>query len=180
MSFERLALPHMQSAYNLARALMSSPTDAEDVVQEAYLNAFKSFASFRGQDVRPWLLAIVRNAAYGMLRARRRAGNVVAIDWPGRDHHEDLPHQVASQEATAEERMIAAIDAAYVWQALAELPAPMREVLVLRELEEMRYQDIADVMSLPMGTVMSRLSRARRELGRAVRRLNEKDERSAV
>lgn len=179
-SFERLALPHMRSAYNLAYALLSSAEDAEDVVQEAYCNAFRAFASFRGQDVKPWLLSIVRNAAYGVLRTRRRAGNVVPIDWSEPDADDGLQQSLVSPEATAEEQLVAAVDGIYVWQALADIPAPLREVLVLREIEELRYQDIADVLSLPIGTVMSRLSRARRELGRALQRLNERDERGAV
>jgi RNA polymerase sigma-70 factor (ECF subfamily) len=167
--FERLALPCMDAAYNLAFWLVRSRTDAEDVVQEAYLRALRSFDTFRGEDMQPWLLAIVRSAAYRWANNRRRADNVISLE-----------EAYAANEPSAEARLIGAAERDYVVRALAELPPAFREVLVLRELEGLPYRDIAAVTGAPIGTVMSRLSRGRGELRKALTRLIEKDEPNAV
>jgi RNA polymerase sigma-70 factor, ECF subfamily len=181
-SFERLALQHLDAAYNLAFWLVRSRPDAEDVVQEAYLRAFRSFGSFRGDDMRPWLLAIVRNAAYRWMGQRRRSGNVVSLEeahvgGPGDEIGEV---QIASEEPSAEERLIGETERGYVLRGLAELPPAFREALVLREIEGLSYRAIAEVTGVPIGTVMSRLSRGRDELRKVLTRMIEKDEQNAV
>jgi RNA polymerase sigma-70 factor, ECF subfamily len=180
--FERLALQHLEAAHNLAYWLVRSRADAEDVVQEAYLRALRSFETFRGEDIRPWLLAIVRNAAYRWLSNRRRAENVISLEQAyvtgaGEDIGEG---QIASEEPGAEERLIGATERDYVLRALAELPPAFREALVLREIEGLSYRDIATTTGVPIGTVMSRLSRGRLELRKVLTRLIEKDESNAM
>jgi RNA polymerase sigma-70 factor (ECF subfamily) len=170
----------MEAAFNLAFWLVRSRTDAEDVVQEAYLRAFRSFDSFRGEDIRPWLLAIVRNSAYRWLSNRRRSGTVVSLEEAFVDGEGEGTNQIATDEPTAEERLIGAAERDYVLRALAELPPAFREVLVLREIEGFSYRDIAEVTGAPIGTVMSRLSRGRGELRKVLTRLIEKDEPNAV
>ena len=150
--FARLALPHLDAAYALARWLVRDRVAAEDVVQEAMLRALSYFASFRGGDARAWLLRIVRNAAYDRL-ARRREEPL----GPG---HDALPDPAADPEA----EFAAGEDRARLHAALATLPVELRECLVLRELEEMSYRDIARITEVPVGTVMSRLFRARQLL----------------
>ena len=180
--FEPLALPCMEAAFNLAFWLVRSRPDAEDIVQEAYLRAFRAFDSFRGDDIRPWLLAIVRNTAYRWLSNRRRSGTVISLEQAfadGGDEGTDA-RQIAANEPTAEERLIGAAERDYVQRALAELPPAFREVLVLREIEGFSYRDIAEVTGAPIGTVMSRLSRGRGELRKVLTRLIEKDEPNAM
>jgi RNA polymerase sigma-70 factor, ECF subfamily len=168
--FEQQALPHLDAAYSLAFWLMRDRADAEDVVQDAYIRALRGFDGFRGdggQTMRPWLLAIVRNVAWRALAKRRRAtNNVVSIEAAyGRDgESESEPMTIASGEASAETRLIEAGDRALLAQALDGLTPLFREALVLREVEEMSYAEIAVVLGVPQGTVMSRLSRARGEL----------------
>jgi len=176
--FEPLAIPCMEAAFNLAFWLVRSRADAEDIVQEAYLRAFRAFEGFRGGDIRPWLLAIVRNTAYRWLSNRRRSGTVVSLEeafaeGSGQD-------DIAADEPTAEERLIGAAERDYVLRALAELPPAFREVLVLREIEALSYRDIAEVTGVPVGTVMSRLSRGRGELRKVLMRLIDKDEPNAM
>ena len=180
--FERLALPYMEAAFNLAFWLLRSRTDAEDVVQEAYLRALRAFDGFRGEDIRPWLLAIVRNCAYRWLSNRRRSGSVVSLEEAFAGSADDGVgvREIAADEPSAEERLIGAAERDYVLRALAELPPAFREVLVLREIEGFSYRDIAEVTGVPIGTVMSRLSRGRSELRKALTRLIEKDEPNAL
>jgi RNA polymerase sigma-70 factor (ECF subfamily) len=180
-NFERTALPHMNAAFNLAFWLVRSHADAEDVVQEAYLRAFRGFHGFAGADVRPWLLAIVRNVAYRFLSNRRRSGNVVSIDEAfDRGSEEAGEAQIASDAPSSEARLIGEADRAMVHSALAELPPIFREVLMLREIEGLAYRQIAEVTGAPIGTVMSRLSRGRGELRKVLMRLMERDEPHAV
>jgi RNA polymerase sigma-70 factor (ECF subfamily) len=151
--FEALALPHLDSAYNLARWLARNDHDASDIVQEAYLRAFESFAGLRGDNARPWLLAIVRNTCFTWLARNRRPDRQLPFE---DDEHADQdswsdPAQCASQ---ADERR--RVDAA-----IERLPSEFREVVVLREIEELSYKEIASVLAVPIGTVMSRLSRGR-------------------
>jgi RNA polymerase sigma-70 factor (ECF subfamily) len=164
--FEQVMLPHLDAAYNLARWLVRDPSIAEDVVQDAYERACKYFAAFRGGSGLAWLLQIVRNAAYSTLNAQRRRmevslGNGTCVaDENGVDT--DIPDSSPGPEATLARRQdLAALDAA-----LNALPVAWRECLVLRELEQLSYKQIARVADIPIGTVMSRLSRARRALQR--------------
>ena len=153
--FEESILPHMDAAYNLARWLARSDFDAQDIVQEAYLRAFRFFAGFRGNDGRPWLLRIVRNTFYSWLEKNRRGEATIPAD-----ETEDI----GSEDAIPEKLLIREADSKLLHQAIEELPIEFREVLVMRELEGMSYKEIADVAGLPIGTVMSRLARARRML----------------
>src|SRR5499433_2889906 len=178
--FEPLALPCMEAAFNLAFWLVRSRADAEDIVQEAYLRAFRAFDGFRGGDMRPWLLAIVRNTAYRWLSNRRRSGTVISLEEAFADGSGQSADDIASDEPTAEERLIGAAERDYVVRALAELPPTFREVLVLREIEALSYRDIAEVTGVPVGTVMSRLSRGRGELRKVLTRLLGKDEPNAM
>jgi RNA polymerase sigma-70 factor (ECF subfamily) len=159
-AFEQVVLPHLDAAHNLARWLVRDPTRAEDVVQDAVLRALSYFASYHGGDGRAWFLRIVRNVAYSALAARPR--NAVSLDGDA-----DGPDPVASvadggddpEQALAKREALEKLD-----EALAALPVMWRECLVLRELEELSYQEIAAVVGVPIGTVMSRLWRARRAL----------------
>jgi RNA polymerase sigma-70 factor (ECF subfamily) len=163
--FERVALPHIDAAYNLARWLVRNPADAEDVVQDAYLRAFRSFAQFAGSDIRPWLLTIVRNVAYRTLAARKRTANVISIEDAllARDDR-FVSQELVSAEPSAEQVLVMQAEHAMVHAALAELAPAFREVVVLRDLEGLSYRDIAQVTAVPIGTVMSRLARARSQL----------------
>jgi RNA polymerase sigma-70 factor (ECF subfamily) len=177
--FERLALPHLEAAFNLAFWLSRSRPDAEDIVQEAYLRALRSFDGFRGDDIKPWLLAIVRNAAYRWLANRQRARNVVSLDETLAGSRADA-HEMASEEPSAEQLLVSAVERDYVLRALAELPPAFREVIVLREFEGLSYREIAEITGTPAGTVMSRLARGRSELRKVLTRLIGKDEPNAV
>lgn len=159
--FERLVLPLLPSAYNLARWLTRNDHDADDVVQEAFLRAYRFFPSFRGTDARAWVLTIVRNACWTFLRASRAREVVAGFD------ETDEPADAA---ASAEEDLVRRADGARLARALDELPAEFREVVVLRELEELSYREIAEVAGIPVGTVMSRLARGRRRLQAALAR----------
>jgi RNA polymerase sigma-70 factor (ECF subfamily) len=152
--FEARVLPHLDAAYNLARWLARSPADAEDVVQDAMLRAFKGFDDVRSGDARPWLLAIVRNCFLSGVRARRPT---IPLDGEG----ESGALAVASEGPDPERAAINADEGRRLEAVLANLPDEFREVLVLRELEECSYKDIAEITGVPIGTVMSRLSRAR-------------------
>ena len=154
--FEEVALPHLHAAYNLARWLVRNDQDAEDVVQEAYLRAFKFFGGYRGGDSRTWLLTIVRNTCYSWLQRNRARELTESID----ESHEDATVDFANPEL----RLMQDVDAQMVRAALAELPLEFREVTVLRELEELSYKEIATIADLPIGTVMSRLARGRKRL----------------
>ena len=165
--FEQVMLPHLDAAHNLARWLVRDPSIAEDVVQDAYERACKYFAGFRGGSGRSWLLQIVRNAAYSTLKARRRGMEVSlssgtrAADEDGVDM--DMPDPSPGPEAMLAQRQdLAALD-----DALDALPVAWRECLILREVEALSYKDMARIMDVPIGTVMSRLSRARQALQHA-------------
>jgi RNA polymerase sigma-70 factor (ECF subfamily) len=175
-------MPHLDAAHNLAYWLVRSRTDAEDVVQDAFLRAFRAYDAFRGDDIKPWLLAIVRNVAYRWLSVSQRTSNVVSIEeaFSSRAGETHPEAQLVSEEPSAEALLIGAQERARVLDALARLPPAFREVLVLREIEELSYGEIADVIGSPIGTVMSRLSRARAELRAALAASIEKDERDAM
>jgi RNA polymerase sigma-70 factor, ECF subfamily len=154
--FELLALPHLDAAYNLARWLTRDDDDAQDVVQEAILRAMRYFGSFRGDNARPWLLQIVRHTAYAWMRQNRPA-EMSSLD----DEH-GAALEVAGPAADEPPALAQRGDErAQLNSALAGLPIAFREVLVLRELEDLSYQEIARIADIPVGTVMSRLARAR-------------------
>ncbi len=142
--------------YNLARWLLHNDHDAEDVVQEAYLRAFKYFGGYRGGESRTWLLTIVRNTSYSWLQRNRARELTDSID--------ETQEEVALDFSNPESRLLEHTDARMVREALAELPLEFREVMVMRELEELSYREIATVADLPIGTVMSRLARGRKRL----------------
>lgn len=155
--FDALVLPHLDAAYRFARWLSRSPADAEDVVQEAVLRAFRSFASFRGSDAKSWLLAIVRNChATAHRRQQRRAW--VALP---EEHDPEDGHAMIANTPDPEVASICAEQDRTLTRLMAALPEDHREVLVLREIEDMDYRQIARVIDVPIGTVMSRLARAR-------------------
>ena len=154
MRFEQLVLPHVDAAFNLARWLLRRREDAEDVAQEALLRAYRFFRGFHGGDARAWVLQIVRNTCYTWLEKNRPMELSVEFD----EESHQQPH------ATPESLAIAGDEKERLTRALEALPPRYREVLVLRELEGCSYKEIAAITSIPIGTVMSSLSRARRQL----------------
>ena len=154
--FEMLAMPHLDAAYNLARWITRNDHDAQDVVQDALVRAMRYVGGLRGEGARPWLLQIVRNTCYSWLKENRPAEQIV-FDEPDTAWQDlaapaaDEPHAMAVRNA----------DRRQIDMAIASLPIPFREVLVLRELEDLSYSDIARIAEIPVGTVMSRLARAR-------------------
>jgi RNA polymerase sigma-70 factor (ECF subfamily) len=153
--FEETILPHLNAAYNLARWLTRNEDDAKDVVQEAYLRAFRFFDGFRGGDGKAWLMAVVRNTC--LTWRRRERGNVMAIPFDETAHGSD-------RAANVEARLVEEAGLGALRNCIESLPVEYREVIVMRELEELSYRDIAEAASLPIGTVMSRLARARKRL----------------
>jgi RNA polymerase sigma-70 factor, ECF subfamily len=162
--FEQVILPHLNAAYNLARWLVGDTTLAEDVVQDAALRALSYFGSYRGNNGRAWLLRIVRNAAYGALAARRRSGGASLDDAGLTADGDSTAMQIADSADDPEAALVRREGFARLDQALAALPAELRECLVLRELEELSYKEVAHITGVPIGTVMSRLWRARQAL----------------
>jgi RNA polymerase sigma-70 factor (ECF subfamily) len=154
--FERQVLPHLDAAYNLARLLMRNDQDAEDVVQEASLRAFRFFRTFRGENSRSWFLKIVRNTAFTVLKKNQPADMKVVFD--EELHGGQTP---AMDPSLALDR---AQDRQTVRAAIEQLPPEFREAITLRELEGASYKEIAEVAGVPIGTVMSRLARARHQL----------------
>jgi len=154
--FEQSIMPHMNAAYNLARWLAGNDADAQDVVQEAYLRAFKFLGGFRGGDSRSWLLRIVRNAFYDWLKRNRREETGTPFD-------EEL-HSAGDETGTPDTLLLEKADHELMRKAIEDLPFDFREILVLRELEGLSYKEIADIAEVPLGTVMSRLARAREHL----------------
>lgn len=162
--FEQLVLVHMDAAFGLACWIMRDRSLAEEAVQEAYLRAFRFFGSFRGGDARPWLLGIVRNTCYTLLE--REKPSAARDQFREDDHDEDAmaAGAVLNFPMNPETAMIAGADRALVHQCLRALPAEYRETLVLRELHDCSYKEIAAIADIPLGTVMSRLARARRRM----------------
>ena len=155
-SFEELMLPHLDAAHNLAKWLLRNDQDAQDVVQEAYLRAFKSFAGFHGSNGRAWLLTIVRNTSYTLLKKNKAADLVTPFD----EETYSVPHEVSNPVTLLEQTE----DVELVKEAIDKLPAEFREILVLRHQEGLSYKEIAEIAQIPPGTVMSRLARARTKL----------------
>jgi RNA polymerase sigma-70 factor (ECF subfamily) len=160
-TFEECVLTHLDAAYNLARWLTRSPADAEDVVQEACLRALRFFNGFRGGDSRAWLLKIVRNTCYSWIEKNRPAELSNQFD--------ETVHSGESPREDAEATLVSRVENERVRTALGTLPVAFREVLLLREIEELSYREISDVTGVPMGTVMSSLSRARQRLRNELR-----------
>jgi RNA polymerase sigma-70 factor, ECF subfamily len=152
--YEQLVLPHLDAAFNLSRWILRSRADAEDVAQEAVLRSYRFFRGFHGGDARAWLLQIVRNTCYSWLEKNRPAEEMTVFD--------EEVHVPAN--ATPESLAIATNNRERLTRALESLPARHREIIVLRELEECSYKEIATIASIPIGTVMSALSRARHQL----------------
>jgi RNA polymerase sigma-70 factor, ECF subfamily len=155
-SFEETMLPHLDAAHNFAKWLLRNEQDAQDVVQEAFLRAFKSFGGFHGSNGRAWLLTIVRNTYYTFLKKNR----AVDLTTPFDDEIHAIGHESASPATILEH----AEDAELIRKAMEELPTECREILTLRHQEGLSYQEIADIAQIPPGTVMSRLARARAKL----------------
>ena len=165
--FHECALPYLDAAYNLARYLLRDAHEAEDAVQESFLRALRHFGSFRGVDGRAWLLSIVRNTCFTLLRRRRPGAAKVEFD-------EEI-HSPQEEGSGPEADLTSAISAELLREGLDQLAAEYREVLVLRELEGLSYKEIAQVAGVPIGTVMSRLARGRRQLLLALGAMKEND-----
>ena len=165
--FERVVLPHLDAAHNLARWLVRDPPLAEDVLQDAMLRAWKYFASFRGTNARAWVLQIVRNAAYFRMKAQR--SGEVSLNGGTRSDDDGVDREVPDPGPGPEAMAVQRQDLAALSEALNALPTALRECLVLREVESLSYKQIARITDVPIGTVMSRLSRARETLLRLVR-----------
>jgi RNA polymerase sigma factor (sigma-70 family) len=159
--FAEVFLPHLVDAFRLAHWLSGNRADAEDIVQEASMRAFKGISGFAGGDPRAWVLTIVRNTSYSWLAKNRPSALVLTGDL---DEQAQQQLDRADPDPTPEAQLIAKAEAETVRKAMARLPAPFREVLVLREIHDLNYKTIAEVAGLPIGTVMSRLARARRLL----------------
>jgi RNA polymerase sigma-70 factor (ECF subfamily) len=154
--FEEAMLPHLDAAHNLARWLLRNEQDAEDVVQEAYLRAFRSFDGFRGSNGRAWLLTIVRNTSYTLLRRNRAVDLTTTFD--------EEVHAAGHESVNPAMILEHAEDADLMRNAIDRLPAEFREILTLRHQEDLSYKEIGDILKIPTGTVMSRLARARARL----------------
>jgi len=178
--FARLAMPHRAAAFNLAYWMLGNREEAEDIVQEAYLRGFRAFARFKGADIRPWLLMIVRNAALTALESRRRTNKVILLSedvWAATGNNAE---EVAATTPSPEALVIAESERQQLIAALAKLPLKYREVIVLREMEGLSYLEIAETTGTAIGTVMSRLSRARAELRRTLALSLHRHEQTAV
>ena len=163
--FASVVLPHLADAYALARWLTGDRADAEDVVQEACLRAFRGIGGFAGVNARAWVLTIVRHAAYTWLGKNRSASLVMVDDLEAVEQKRSSAGAAFEQAPpTPEAELIAKADARRLEAAIAELPVPFRETLVLRDVQGLDYREISEVTKVPIGTVMSRLARARRRL----------------
>jgi len=158
--FEETIMPHLDAGYNLARWLTRNEHDAQDVAQDAFLRAFKFFGGFHGGNSRSWLLSIVRNTAYTWLQKNRKPELATVFD--------EETHDIEDTSSSPEALLIKNSDHQEVMRAMEQLPVEFREVMVLRELEGMSYKEIAEMAEVPIGTVMSRLARARKQLQQAL------------
>jgi RNA polymerase sigma-70 factor (ECF subfamily) len=162
--FREAALPHLDDVYTLARYLLRDGADADDAVQECYLRALRHFDTFRGPEIKPWLFAILRNICRGEF-ARRSRGTLAIDDTT--ENAQDAAPLWQEEQASPETEMLRQRDAETIRHLVAELPNPFRETIVLREINDLSYGEIADVVGVPIGTVMSRLARARSMLRNA-------------
>ena len=165
-AFERVVLPHLRAGYSLARWILRNDHDAEDVMQEAVLRAFRFFDDFIGGNARTWLMAVVRNSSYTFLQQNRARELGTELD---EELHTDEASAGRSSE-TPEVLLLRSAEGRFLNEAVEALPVEFREVFVLRELEGLSYKEIAELARIPIGTVMSRLSRARRQLQAAIAR----------
>ena len=154
--FEQIVLPHLNAAHNLARWLTGHDHDAQDVVQESSLRALKYFSGFRGGNARSWLLTIVRNTSYTWIQRNRVAVESIEFD--------EEVHAIEDPSVDPEVLLTRSANVAAVRLAIEKLPAEFREIIILREMENFSYKEIADMAGIPIGTVMSRLARARKQL----------------
>lgn len=155
--FRELALPYLDDVYTLARYLLRNPADADDAVQECYLRALKHFHTYRGPAIKPWLFAILRNVCHAEY-ARRAGAPVTADELPETAEQPPVWHE---EQDTPEAAIVKRHDAGTIRRLIDRLAEPFRETFILREIEELSYREIADVAEVPVGTVMSRLARAR-------------------
>jgi RNA polymerase sigma-70 factor (ECF subfamily) len=162
--FEREVLPHLDAAFSLARFLLRNEQDAEDAVQEAALRAFRFYDSFRGENSRAWFLRIVRNTAFNILKRTHDHAAEVAFDEELHTPQLQSGEHIAAQSDFAHDREA-------VRAAIEQLPPEFREVITLRELEDCSYKEIAEIANVPVGTVMSRLARARTQLGQILSKI---------
>jgi RNA polymerase sigma factor (sigma-70 family) len=165
--FEEMILPHLNAAYNLARWIMNNDQDAEDMVQEAYLRAYKYFVSFQGTNSRAWLLTIVRNTCYTWLKENRSKELTVELQ----DEMVDVEDEPFNAESLFQRRNNRNI----LRRAIEQLPLEFREVIILRDLEDLAYKEIAQIAGIPIGTVMSRLARAHLRLKQGLMNLIEEE-----
>lgn len=162
--FERLTMVHLPQALNLARWLVKDPAEAEDIVQTAYMKAFESFHNFTANNTAAWIMTIVRNTAYNWLSKQKRSNNLISFDeimHGGEQENETSPYAI---NINPEQVLQIAASKAQLKAIMERLPTEFREVIFLRELEGYSYQEITDITQVPKGTVMSRLSRARKQL----------------
>jgi len=172
--FDQILSMHLDAAYDLARWLTRDEPNAQDVVQEACLRAFKFLDGFRGGNARSWLLAIVRNTYYSWLEKHRSQALNVTLDEEYLDADESALHNGHHEDSNDIDRVLREADCRRIInEGLEKIPAEFREAIVLRELEDMSYKEIAVVMNVPLGTVMSRLARGRKLLSQYVRQANE-------
>lgn len=153
--FEQTVIPHLNAAFNLARWLTRNGPDAEDMVQEAYLRAFRAFETFQGQDAKAWLLTVVRNTCFTLLKKKADQSTI---------EFDERMHSAADESPNAESALLNQAALGGLQDCLDALPLEFREVIILRELEELSYKEISDIARVPIGTVMSRLARARKRL----------------
>jgi RNA polymerase sigma-70 factor, ECF subfamily len=173
-------LPHLDAAYNLARWLLRDAHEAEEAVQESFLRAYEAFAQYQGGSSAAWLLKIVRNTSMTMLRRRKGRNNVILLKGLMSDDDPALGAALQDVRGLPDRQLIAKAEQEAVRRALAGLSEIFREVIVLRELDGMSYQEIADITQLPIGTVMSRRARARRALHGALTGNGEGHERNKL
>jgi RNA polymerase sigma factor (sigma-70 family) len=166
--FARLVLPYLGDSYSLARWITGSRADAEDVVQDACLRAFRAIGSLADGSARPWVLTIVRNTAYTWLRKNRPSAVLVVEDLEAVEAAQAVPGEPDGE--TPETALIAKADAAALQASIAALPTAHRETMILRDVQGLSYREIAEVTSVPIGTVMSRLARGRNQVIKSIRR----------
>jgi RNA polymerase sigma-70 factor (ECF subfamily) len=159
--FKQTIVPHLDAAYKLARLLSKDADAAQDIVQEAFLRAYRSFAGYRGENARAWISKIVRNCYYDWLMSRRRKSRL-EVDFHDSGYKEELILNVSSDECTPEAMLVRDAETRAVRSVLNAMSPPLREILMLREFEELSYRQISEITALPIGTVMSRLARARK------------------
>jgi RNA polymerase sigma-70 factor (ECF subfamily) len=174
--FQTTIVPHLDSAYNFARYLCRDPDAASDIVQDAFLRAYRSFDNYRGGDARAWVFAIIRNCHRAWQNeGRTKARHEISMTADNDDDAENPAHRIASDADTPEASSIRRSEQVRVRAVIAGLSEPMREVLVLRELEDFSYREISEVLDIPVGTVMSRLARARTDFSEAWRSLEARE-----